>query len=57
MGTHSHSRNRTHPHTAFDAAGTFKSEKAAWEATTHEWALDGAEAEALAVLKRRLAQQ
>lgn len=36
---------------AFDAAGVFKSEKAAWESTFHEWALDGAEAEALRTLR------
>jgi len=41
------------PGAGFDAAGVFKSEKAAWEATTHEWGLDGAEGEALAVLRKR----
>lgn len=40
----------------FDAAGVFKSEKAAWEAVPHEWALEGAEREALAVLRRRAAE-
>jgi hypothetical protein len=34
----------------------FKSEKAAWEAVPHEWALEGAEREALAVLRRRAAE-
>ncbi|KAI8475168.1 MAG: integral membrane protein DUF106-domain-containing protein [Monoraphidium minutum] len=41
------------PGAGFDAAGTFKAEKAAWEATYHEWALDTAEADALRVLRAR----
>ncbi|GBF95480.1 ER membrane complex subunit 3-like [Raphidocelis subcapitata] len=44
------------PGGGFDAAGVFKSEKAAWEANVHEWALEGAERDALKVLRRRAAE-
>ncbi|KIY99616.1 hypothetical protein MNEG_8345 [Monoraphidium neglectum] len=39
------------PGAGFDAVAVFKSEKAAWEATAHEWALESAEADALRVLR------
>lgn len=41
--------------TGFDAATVFKTEKAAWEATSHEWLLETAETEALRVLKQQAA--
>lgn len=44
------------PGAGFDAASVFKAEKAAWEATTHEWALEAAEADALAALRRAAAE-
>jgi hypothetical protein len=44
------------PLPGFDAAGVFKSEKAAWDAATHDWALDSAERDALAVLQARTAK-
>eukprot|EP00879_Flechtneria_rotunda_P003630 GHRR01003867.1.p1 GENE.GHRR01003867.1~~GHRR01003867.1.p1 ORF type:complete len:255 (+),score=57.62 GHRR01003867.1:276-1040(+) len=41
----------------FDAAGMFKTEQAAWEASQHEWVVSGSEEQALQVLCRLINSQ